>query len=158
MAKNDPIERKLNELADLRGRPVTAAQIEKYLSDRSNLVVSKAARLAGESKAMELAPALVKAFWRFMDRPESTDKGCTAKTAIVKALNALECGDAEVYRRGLRHVQLEPGWGGAADSAAELRGESAIGLVQMNWPDALVEVLPLLVDKERLARVGAARA
>ena len=53
---------------------------------------------------------------------------------------------------------MEPGWTGAVDTAVELRALSAVGLVRTNYPDIGTELVQLLADKEREARVGAVRA
>src|SRR5215831_13288635 len=51
-----------------------------------------------------------------------------------------------------------PGYGRAVDTAVELRALSAIGLVRTNYPDVGTELVDLLADKEREARIGAVRA
>jgi HEAT repeat protein len=53
---------------------------------------------------------------------------------------------------------MEPVWGGREDTAGELRAVCAIGLVQAKHPRALDELVVLLLDPLRVARVGAARA
>jgi len=123
-----------------------------------NLVAAKAARIAGEWQAAELTPELVAAFDRFMTKPETTDKRCAAKIEILKALCKLEYSSPSVFRRGIRHFQLEPTWGGSVDTAAEVRALGAMGLAQTDYPEALEEILPLLLDSERDARIGAVRA
>ena len=40
--------------------------------------------------------------------------------------------------RGLRHIQMEPVWGGQADSAATLRGTCALALIDCQL-DELIE-------------------
>jgi HEAT repeat protein len=132
--------------------------VGKCLSSKMNLVAAKAARIAGEWLVAELIPQLVEAFDRFMVKPETTDKRCAAKIEILKALCKLEYTSPGVFRRGLRHVQLEPTWGGSADTAAEVRALGAMGLAQTDYPDALEEILPLLLDPQRDARIGASRA
>jgi HEAT repeat protein len=44
------------------------------------------------------------------------------------------------------------------DTAAEVRALGAMGLAQTDYPEALEEILPLLLDSERDARIGAVRA
>jgi HEAT repeat protein len=123
-----------------------------------NLVAAKAARIAGEWLAAELTPELVAAFDRFMVKPETTDKRCAAKIEILKALCKLEYPSPAVFRRGIQHIQMEPTWGGSVDTAAEVRALGAMGLAQTNYPEALEEIVPLLLDPERDARIGAVRA
>ena len=155
------LEEKLDRLAELRGQtssPETRVEVATYLNSKMNLLAAKAARIAGEWNAVELTAELVAAFERFLVNPETTDKRCAAKIEILKALCKLEHPSPSVFRRGLRHVQMEPGYGGPADSAAEVRALSAIGLAQTGCPEALEEILPLLLDRERDARIGAVRA
>src|SRR4030095_8290687 len=94
----------------------------------------------------------------FMQNPTKSDKGCAAKTAVIKALLAADCDDEEMFLKGVRHVQLEPTWGGRADTAAPLRALCGLGLVQMGSPDAMIELAMLLADTEADARIGAASA
>jgi HEAT repeat protein len=159
--KVSSLEEQLDRLAELRSQPPSAeglAEAAKCLASKMNLVAAKAARIAGEWQAAELTPELVAAFDRFMVKPAITDKRCAAKIEIVKALCKLEYPSPPVFRRGLRHVQMEPTWGGSVDTAAEVRALSAMGLAQTDYPDALDEILPLLLDTERDARIGAVRA
>ena len=58
----------------------------------------------------------------------------------------------------MRHVQMEPGWGGSSDTAVELRAVCAMGLASTTYPNKLRELVNLLVDREWQARAGAVRA
>ena len=159
--KISSLEEQLDRLAELRGQPPSPegrAEAAKCLNSKMNLVAAKAARIAGEWQAAELTPELVAAFDRFMVKPEITDKGCAAKIEILKALCKLEYSSPSVFRRGLQHIQMEPTWGGSVDTAAEVRALGAMGLAQTDYPEALEEILPLLLDPERDARIGALRA
>lgn len=158
--RKDPLEEKRSRLNDARESPGSAdslAILRKGLSDRVSIVVARAAELAGELGSTPLVPEMIAAFHRFLADP-SKDKGCLAKTAIVEALTRLEHPDPEVFLEGIRHVQREPVWGGSEDTAAWLRGLSAIGLVGCDHPRVLPQLVDLLVDREKLARLGAARA
>ena len=44
------------------------------------------------------------------------------KVAIVEALNALGYEHTPTFLQGIRHVQMEPVYGGRVDTAAVLRG------------------------------------
>jgi HEAT repeat protein len=105
-----------------------------------------------------LEAQLVEAFWRFMKSPSTTDKTCAAKQAIANALYELGCDAQEVFLAGIRHVQMEPAWGGAVDTAAELRGICALGLVRMGYREVMNELVDLLADPSQQARIMAARA
>jgi HEAT repeat protein len=159
--KISSLEEQLDRLAELRGQPPSPegrAEAAKCLNSKMNLVAAKAARIAGEWQLADLTPELVAAFDRFMVKPETTDKRCAAKIEILKALCKLEYSSPSVFRRGLQHIQMEPTWGGSVDTAAEVRALGAMGLAQTDYPEALEEILPLLLDPERDARIGALRA
>lgn len=157
--KNDPVQTALARLDEI---PLHTAegrkQIAKALGSRSNLVAAKAARTAGDAQWSEVAGDLATAFDRFLKRGADLDKGCTALNAIARALYALDYSDAELYLKGMKHVQMEPVWGGSVDTASELRAVCAMGLASTSWPDKLRELVHLLVDPEWQARAGAARA
>jgi HEAT repeat protein len=160
MAKSDPVEKALNELSTLRNSasPPTAADLRRYLASRSNLVVAKAAKIAGEHHLNEVIADLVAAFERLMRDPQKLDKRCAATTEIIAALYELDYSSPEVYLRGLHHVQHEASYGPPVDTAAAMRGMCAQGLLRTNSRDAMLEVVPLLVDPEPPARLGAVRA
>ncbi len=148
----------LSRLREDPTAPAARAELEQYLEHRSNAVVAKAAKLAGDFELQDLRPALVEAFARFMKNPAVSDRGCTAKTAILRALEALAAPEEAVYLTGIRHIQMEGSYGPPIDTAAGLRSASAMGLVHMNHPDAVVHIVTLLVDREADARIGAVRA
>jgi HEAT repeat protein len=76
----------------------------------------------------------------------------------VRALEALAAPEEAVYLAGIRHIQMEGSYGPPIDTAAALRSASALGLVHMYHPDAVLHLLTLLVDREADARIGAVRA
>lgn len=161
MRKPSAIESRLVELNQLREAPPSPARIkalQKHLADKANLIVAKAARIAADLQESTLVPDLVLAFDRLMVNPVQTDKGCLAKTQIAKSLNVLECEQEAIFLKGIRHVQLEPAFGGPVDTACELRVASAIALVRMGSSEAMIEVVTLMTDKEVEARTGAVRA
>ncbi len=160
MSKSDPIETALNRMGELRtAAPEIAAQeLRTYMGNRSNLVVAKAAKIAGELRLPVLIPDLAAAFDRFMKNPQQTDKRCAAITEIVGALYEMDYREPEIYLKGLRHIQKEASFGPPVDTAAALRGMSAQGLVRTSYANALTDVVQLLVDPEAPARLGAIRA
>jgi HEAT repeat protein len=161
MAKGPSIEDRLAEIATLSKSPDTPdarKQLHKHFAAKTSLVVAKTAEIVAHFEDHEFTPDLIAAFHRFMIDAAKTDKGCAAKTAIVKALLAADCDDEELFRTGVRHVQHEPSWGGRSDTAAQLRALCGLGLVQIGSPDALIELAGLLADKEPDARIGAAGA
>jgi HEAT repeat protein len=157
--KVDPIEAALAQLDNV---PLHTAegqkQIAKALHAKSNLVAAKAARIVGEALLAESTADLVSAFDRFITRGAAGDKGCAATIAIARALFNLDHDDADVYLKGMRHVQMEPVWGGSVDTAAELRAICAMGLANTGYQAKLRAMVDLLVDREWQARAGAVRA
>jgi len=128
------------------------------LAHRHYRVVARAAELAGERLCYVLEPALIHAFRRLAGQDHRADPGCQAKGAIVRALVALDCLDAGVYRDGIALCQPEPVWGGTTDTATDVRASCAMGLAVSGDPRALVDLAGLLADPEHRARTGAARA
>lgn len=161
MAKARTLEDRLAALNELRGDPTSSLAIKELrsaLGNKSNFLVEKAAGIAGGSEIRELEPHLVDAFDRFMNYPVKTDPRCRAKTAIAEALYRMDCQEEELFLEGIHHVQMEPVYGGEADSAVELRAVCALGLVRMNYRGSMTELAHLLADSEAGARAGAARA
>src|SRR5437868_1673747 len=114
MAKSASIDQVLSKLNALKGQPASpgiAEQLAQALDQKTNLIVERAAKIASELKLAQLAPNLIRAFERFL--PPGSDKGCPAKTAIAMALYELGAEAAEVFLTGVRHVQMEPVWGGS---------------------------------------------
>jgi HEAT repeat protein len=147
----------LRQTADADAR---REHLRTTLSDRNNYLVSRAAALVAEFRVEELMPALVAAFERFFIDPVKSDPQCLAKSALAKALRSMGCRDARVYLRGIVHVQLEPAWGGRADSAGTLRGTCALALTDCPLDD--IEILTYLADgladPDKLVRIDSALA
>jgi HEAT repeat protein len=155
------VEEKVAAIEALRSTPADAVEpLRKALRDRNNFVCSKAAAVGGDLLLRELIPDLLTVFERFMKDPAKTDPKCWAKNSIVKALKDLGYDDPGVYLRGIAHVQMEPVWGGQADSASALRGACALALVACSLPrDAiLIHLADALADPEMRVRSDAARA
>jgi len=156
-------EDQLAALDALRQQPpeATIDPLRKALTNRNNFIAAKAADLVRQFQLTQLAPELLTAFDRFFEDPIKTDPQCWAKNAISRALAAFEHQDAQVFLRGMRHIQLEPSYGGASDSAATLRSTCALALVQCRSliePDLLTHLIELLGDKDKSVRAEAARA
>jgi hypothetical protein len=150
----------LERLANALDQPDTRDELRKHLGGKVSLLAAKAAALIGRlpGDREDLASELVSAFRRFMVDPVKNDKGCLAKIAIMETLLAIDRLDEDVLRIGIRHVQMEPVFGGKADTAPPLRALCGIGLVQVGAADALDHVAVLLADPEPDARLGAVRA
>jgi len=163
MSGKRSFEDQVSALDALRQQP-EAARIEplrKALAHRNNFLVAKAADLVREVQIAQLTPELLKAFDRFFDNPVKTDPQCWAKNALSRALVALEHQEAEVFLRGMRHIQLEPVWGGQSDTAGTLRATCALALVQcrgLSDADLLGHLIELVGDKDKAVRTEAMRA
>ena len=84
MASRMTAQDKLAAIRAIRERPSSAAdaaELRKFVGDRSNLVVAGAAGLVGERVLVELAGDLETAFDRFLVDPLKNDKLCRAKIA-----------------------------------------------------------------------------
>ncbi len=159
---NDKVEKQLAALKALRGAnatPESVSLLRKSLGDRVNVVVAKAAQVAGELSAAEFIPDLKIAFERMFEKGK--DPQCWAKNALAKALKDLGVQESAIFLRGTRHIQMEPVWGGSEDTAATLRGTCAMGLVQCNdipRDDILRCLVDLLTDKIATVRIDTARS
>jgi hypothetical protein len=150
----------LNALRNLS--PAAAApEVAKALTNRNNLIVSKAATLALHHHLTSLVPSLAAAFPRFLENSTESDRQCWAKNALAKTLAAFEYQQQEFFLTGMRHIQLESVWGGSEGTAGTLRGTCALALVQCRELDShrlLLHLVPLLADKELPVRVNVVRA
>ncbi|HEX7363321.1 MAG TPA: HEAT repeat domain-containing protein [Bryobacteraceae bacterium] len=162
--RQDRIERQLESLAALRAQPLeehTLAALRAALGDRVNLVIAKAARIAGELQLRQLIPDLLQAFERLFADPAKSDPQCWGKNAIAKALKDLQYDESAPFLRGIQHVQMEPVWNGQEDTAATLRGASALALLQCSdivRTDKLWQVMRLLSDPAAPVRRDAVTA
>jgi hypothetical protein len=150
--KNDPIQKALEILDD------PGADLGKALLSKHSLVAAKAARMIGEAERRDLAESVATALGKLLTAPAAADKGCSAKIAMARALNKLEYDDAGLFLKGMKHIQLEPVWGGSEDTAADLRAVCAMGLAGSTYFHKLREIVWLMADKEWPARCGAIRA
>ena len=161
MAKAPTIDQALRTIRAIRDMP-DAYDLKRdllpFLKNRSNHVAAAAASAAEALEAVALAQDLADAFLGLMKDPAKRDPGCEALIAIAKALIAMDVPAAQVFFGGIRHVQMEGSFGPPIDAAAPLRGLCAQGLARMGHPDAMLECVTLLADKEVPARVGAIRA
>ena len=161
MAARQSLDDKLAALRALRGRSLNddqKAELRKRIGDRSNLVVAAAAAIAGENALAELAGDLEAAFDRFLVNPLKDDKLCRAKIAVVQALDRMEHPKPGVFLKAARHVQLEPVWGGAEDSAPPLRAAALVALARAEGPGSLPVLVDAMADPARDVRIAAAVA
>ena len=147
-------------LRDAPDSPALASELAELLARSPGSVVAAAARVIGERGLQSLEGPLAASFERLRAAGTKGDPQCLGKRAIARTLIELKCGASalEVYRAGVRHVQLEPVFGGKVDTASELRASCAQGLVLANPGDLWSELAELLADPEPPARAGAVRA
>jgi hypothetical protein len=156
-------EEQLAALDALRQQPepTRVPALRQALTHRNNFIVAKAADLVRDFYTTPLIPELLTAFDRFFETPGKTDPQCWAKNALSRTLAALEHQDAEVFLRGMRHIQMEPVWGGQSDTAGTLRATCALALVQcrsLTDADLLAHLIELAGDKDKAVRAEAVRA
>ncbi len=155
-------EEKIREIEQLRSSTGAAAQpvLAKALKNRNNYLVSKAAAVVADLQLSELIPDLVAAFERFLKDAVKSDPQCWAKIALARALKDLGHHDAAVFLQGVRHIQLEPVFGGREDTAGPVRSACALALIdcQLDDLEALSYLGDLLVDPVASVRVDAALA
>ena len=163
MPAHRAFEDQIAALDALRQQPEAARldSLRKALTHRNNFITAKAADLIREFGLQELTPDLLKAFDRFFAHGEKSDPQCWAKNAISRALAVFELQDADVFLRGMRHIQMEPVWGGRSDTAGTLRATCALALVQcrsLTEMNLLAHLIDLVVDKDKAVRTEVIRA
>jgi len=157
------IEDEIATLAETcRKDPSSAvAPLRKALGDRVNLMVAKAATLTGELGLAELTPDLLRAFDRLFENPAKTDQQCWGKNAIARTLKELDYNESAPFLRGAVHVQMEPAYGGAVDTAGALRGICLLalpGCADIRREEILRHLVNALTEEDPSVRADAARA
>ena len=163
MAGKRSFEDQIAALEGVRQQPEEdrVEALRKALAHRNNFLVAKAADLVREFELENLAPELLHAFDRFLENPVKTDPQCWAKNAISRALAAMEYQESDIFLRGMRHIQMEPVWGGRSDTAGTLRATCALALVQcrnLSENELLSHLVELLADKDKAVRAEVVRA
>lgn len=156
------LEEKLARVAAANASaPEGREELRRALSDRANLVVARAAKRIGKEKIGELAGELPGVLMHLLAGGMSADKGCMAKLEVAQAIYELGLDKMDAQDpllAGARYVQQEPTFGGVVDTAAELRGACALGLVRIGYHDVMTVLADLLADPEQQTRIMAARA
>jgi HEAT repeat protein len=161
-------DQELAGIEDLRiafrnGAPLGEPGVErvcKALGHRNNFLVSKAAKLAVEAGLATFLPEILTTFDRFFHDAAATDPQCWAKIELARALVAFEHRQRDAFLRGLRHIQLEPVWGGSADTAGPLRAICLHALVDcpgLSDFELLKHFAAAFVDTDKSVRMEAAR-
>ena len=155
------LKTKLADLQRMRDTPTTEVDHVKLataLRDRINLVVAAAAEIVGEWQLSPLEVDLVTAYTRLAIDGVRRDPTCAGKIAIVEALREMDYADSEFWLAGIGYRQLEPAYGPPVDTGARIRALSAVALARSGYPDALLDLAPLLQDPALDARIGAIQA
>jgi len=161
MAKHDSLLDTLSRLTALGSAPLTdatRAELLRALANRSNVVIARVAEIMGRTGPTDFIQPLIARGERLFGQGAEADKLCRAKEAIVQALDALGNTWEAIYLHGMRYRQMEPVYGGRADTAANLRGLCAQALARMDHPEAHIAIEELLVDTEMPARLAAVNA
>lgn len=117
-----------------------------------------AAELTQRTETRRFLPELLDAYARLLKKPVKIDPGCEAKTAIVQTLLKAGFDDEDFFLKAIKYRQLEPAYGGSVDTAAKLRVLAGFALTDINRIRAVEPLVELLLDPEKTARAGAARA
>jgi hypothetical protein len=157
------VEREIEHLSALRDASAAEALagLRRGLADRVGLLVAKAAKIGAERQFRELVPDLLRAFDRLFDHAVERDPQCWGKNAIAAALRDLDHRESARFLRGMRHVQMEPVWGGQQDTAQTLRGTCLLALVactDLPRSEIFRYLVDALTEKEAVVRVEAVRA
>lgn len=145
------------EIDDLDEEEVHEA-IEHGLGGNHHRSIFFAAQLASRTEATRYVSLLLAAYARLLKNPTKSDPGCEAKTEIVDALGNAEHDDEDFFLEAVKYRQPEPVRGGSVDTAARLRVLAAYRLTELNRLRAMDSLVELLLDPEKTARAGAARA
>lgn len=143
--------------ASLTGEPGTRA-LKAALASGDARLVAQAAKLAGEHARSDCDTALSAAYRALAGPKASADPGCSAKEAVVAALDALEHLDAELFAQAARHEQLERLKGGTRDTAGRVRARGVLGLARLGHHDLWPLLGAALADRDPTVRLAAARA
>jgi hypothetical protein len=133
-------------------------RIREALAHKHWMPVEHAARLVGQLSLAGFAKDLVGVWGRFVNPGAKLDPGCRAKQAALLALDTLECFDPDPFLVAIRYVQLEPGYGGATDTAGGVRQRALFALLRQHHSQALLYAGELLADPLVEVRLGTADA
>ena len=159
VAKKNKFDDKLARLRALADVPEGHAvhELRLFLAEKDAFFLGEAAKMAKTLELRGLEPDLVQACRKLLSN-EIADRGCIAKRCILDALVTFEAHVPDLYLQGLRHVQMEYSFGPPEDTAGSVRGLCAHALVRIDFPDAILEIAPLLYDHLPEVRIAVAEA
>lgn len=132
--------------------------IRQALTHKHWMAVERAARIVGQHSLARYTPELIAIWNRFNDPGAKLDPGCRAKESALVALDSLEWFDPDPFLLAIRYVQMEPGFGGAIDTAGGVRQRALFALLRQHHSQALLYAGELLTDPLLEVRMGAADA
>ncbi len=133
-------------------------RLREALSHKHWMPVEHAARLVAQHNLAGFAQELTAVWARFVDPGAKLDPGCRAKESALTALDTLEWFDPDPFLSAIRYVQMEPAYGGAADTAGSVRQRGLFALLRQHHSQALLYAGELLADPLVEVRTGAADA
>ena len=164
MSKKRQRPRLETELAEVGGAlrdptsPANVARLAKALLEGSSIIAARVATSIAERQLEGFEEILLQSFQRFLRDPVETDGGCRAKFAVLEALDRFESTHAATFLAAATYVQMEPAFGGPADSAAGVRARAIAGLARIGHSDMPLVAAQLLADPEAIVRRAAADA
>jgi len=155
MAKHDKLQGAIDELSALRSvsdPALLSAKLSAAIKQNNGILVARAIKIVRERKIESIIETLPAVFDRFIDNGAKTDPGCGVKNEIVRALLDRPERCEELYVNGTQLIQMEGGYGPPTDTAAELRGLCAMGLVCIASRQSMRAVTSLLFDPQKTTR------
>jgi hypothetical protein len=138
--------------------PDARALVEEIAAHGDAKLVAELAKLAQEHGLRGIEPQLKAAYAVLSGERASADTGCLAKEALLAALDALECLDADLFARAARYVQPERGRTGTRDTGARVRARGVLGIGRLGHHDLWPILGAALADQDGTVRLSAAQA
>lgn len=161
MASRKQLAQELGEFArtpEALEAPDARRLLEEIAAHGDAKLVAQLAKLAQEHCLRGVEPQLKAAFAVLAGERASADAGCLAKEALLAALDALECLDADLFAQAARYVQAERGRTGARDTGARVRARGVLGLGRLGHHDLWPILGAALADQDGTVRLSAAQA
>ena len=136
-------------------QPAGVKALRAALRRRSSHLVAHAASTIGRAGLEGFDVDLLSAMARFYKDPVRSDPGCSAKLALLTALDTLDHPDTEPFLKAACHVQLEPAWGPPVDTASALRARAVRAIGRQHSDDALLVLGSALADPDPPVRRAA---
>lgn len=111
----------------------TAELVRRGLAHRSTSVVAASAACAARYAMLDMVALLAEVFAKHRAGGSRTDKGCIAKRAVLRSLDRLAFDNSAWFIEASGTVQMEPVFGGTADTAADLRSEACRAMSRFAW-------------------------